>query len=101
MTFILSKNSKDWSRLKSDNFNLYPFEGNDLEIILNNASYILWSKDIPQFNNVSIMKYLIKNRDKSIFIPHGITSRIYNCSPYLKGLSNYAKYMCCTSNDEA
>lgn len=101
MTFMISKNSKDWKRLEEDGFNLYPFEGIDVETIINNASFIVWSKDIPTFGTTNIMSMLHSNRDKSVFVSHGITSRIYDCSFYFKYISMYAKYSCCVSDDEA
>lgn len=101
MTYILSKNSTEWNRLKHDGFNLYPFEGTDIETIINNASFIVWSKDIPKFNRTFIMDFLKNNKERSIFVPHGRTSMMYDCSAYFQGLSNYTEFSCCVSDEEA
>ena len=95
LTFLLSKNCKDWNRLNCDGFNLYPFEGKDVERIMDNATYILWSKDMTYRN------CMMKNRNKSIFISHGRTSRIYDCRSYMLSVSSSAKYVVCVSDEEA
>lgn len=95
LTYLISRKCKDWDRLKKDGFNLYPFEGKDVPRIMDNATYILWSKDMTYF------KSMIRNRNKSIFVSHGRTSRIYDCSNYLKTVSNAAKYVVCTSDEES
>ena len=95
LTFFLSRKCTDWDRLKTDGFNLYPFEGPDVPRIMDNATYILWSKDMTYF------KSMVTNRNKSIFVSHGRTSRIYDCSNYLKTVSKAAKYVVCTSDEES
>lgn len=96
MTFVLSKNCSDWKRLEADGFNLYPFEGKDLETLMKNATYILWSKD------TSKSRILRKYRDKSIFVSHGTTSLMYDVSFYLGGsVRRLAKYVCVNSQHEA
>lgn len=96
MTFVISKNCPDWKRLESDGFNLYPFEGKDLENLMKNATYILWSKDTSKGS------MLQKFRDKSIFVSHGTTSLMYDVGFYFKNaIRKMAKYVCVNSEAEA
>ena len=62
---------------------------------MDNATYILWSKDMTYRN------CMMKNRNKSIFISHGRTSRIYDCRSYMLSVSSSAKYVVCVSDEEA
>lgn len=97
MTFLLSQTSLDWKRLYDDGFNLYPFEGEDLQVVLKNASFILWSKDLTNMTNL-----MSPFRNKSVFLQHGIASKIYDFSHYMKSIVNdVAKYACCSSEEEA
>lgn len=96
MTFLISRDSSDWDRLERDGFRLYPIDGDDVDVIMQNASYILWSKD------TSLFKHLYKNKAKSIFLSHGRTSLMYDCSEYYKNrLSKCTSYVSCTSDEEA
>lgn len=96
MTFLLSRKSKDWERLARDGFNLYPFDGPDIQLVLKNASFILWSKDVGD------MSLITPYREKSVFLQHGIASDIYNFSHYMKTAINpSAKYTCCSSKWES
>ena len=97
-TFILSNKSKDWARLKAEGFNIYPFEGKYVGFIIKNATFVLFSKDVPDTN---IKTFLMNNRYKTIFMGHGVTSTIYDDSFYISGtISSEAKYMLATSNGE-
>lgn len=95
MTFLLSERSRDWDRLKKDGFNLYPFQGRDVETLMDRAVFILFSKDIP--GNRTFARY----RYKTVFLDHGVFSSIYDCSFYVKGsIVRLAKYVCCSSEYE-
>ena len=99
MTFLISRGSRDCSRLLKDGFNIYPFEGDKLEFILNNASYILFSKDMGP--NLDAKDALCRHKDKTIFLQHGMTSRIYNDDFYFSQiLNNYTEFSCCASEVE-
>ena len=101
MTFLLSKTSKDWGRLKDDGFCLYPMEGKNLAFLVNNASYILWTKDTAK-NCKELTDTLIRNRDRSVFLQHGVTNKIYNDDFYfLNYIRKFSSYVCCTSEQEA
>lgn len=96
MTFLISKDCPDWKRLEQDGFRLYPIDGDDVGELMKNASYILWSKD------TSLFKYLYKYKKKSIFLSHGRTSLMYDCSEYYKNrLAKCVGYVSCTSDEEA
>ena len=96
MTYLISRNCPDWNRLKNDGFRLYPIDGEDIGEIFKNASYILWSKD------TSLFKHLYANKKKSIFLSHGRTSLMYDCSKYYKDrLCKCSSYVSCTSSEEA
>ena len=97
MTFLLSEKSKDFNRLKKDKFNLLPFEDKSVPYALTNATYILWSKAM-----VKTSDNLSKHSAKSIFLGHGILSKLNNITFYLGGLiSRCAKYTCCSSVGES
>ena len=99
MTFLLSRQSKDWDRLINDGFNLCDFYCKDIEFILSNSSYIVWSKDISDKN---IMSLLYKFKQRSVFMGHGVTSEIYDDGFYfINTINNAAKYICCTSKQES
>lgn len=98
MTFLISQNCKDWNRLEMDGFRLFPIDGKDEDIaeFMKNASYILWSKD------TSLFKHLWKNKAKSIFLSHGRTYNVYDCSQYyMNRLAKCTSYVSCTSDEEA
>ena len=96
MTFLISRSCFDWHRLEKDGFRLYPIDGQDVGELMKNASYILWSKD------TSLFTHLYKNKFKSIFLSHGRTSMIYDCSEYYnKRLAKCVSYVSCTSKEEA
>ena len=105
MTFVLSRTSSDWYRLDADGFNLYPFEGDKFEFLLQNATWILWSKQPSYFVGdvrFSVESTLAKYRDKSVFLQHGVTSEISTPRWYFnKVLVNESKYMVSTSDSES
>ena len=80
MTFVIQRGQGDWDRLDRDGFNLMSYDDPDLQYFLNRATFILFSKDVKRIH-ASISEY----RSNTIFLQHGIFSRINNCSFYAKG----------------
>jgi len=105
MTFVLSRTSSDWDRLSADGFNLYPFEGDRFEFLLQNATWILWSKQPSYFVGdvrFSAESTLAKYRDKSVFLQHGVFSEISTPSWYFnKVLAVESKYIVVGSDSES
>lgn len=97
MVFLLSPGSKDWKRLSDDGFVLYPFQGESVDIVLKNATFICFSKNVP--GKLRISKTIRRYRGKTLFLQHGVT---YCPSHYIKGNIQYiARFVCCTSEKEA
>lgn len=100
MTFLLSPKSRDWKRLKDDGFNLRSFNDGEMNMLMSEATFILFSKDIG--NDTKARKCMGKYKSKCIFLQHGTINRVYDCGFYLRGCINKcAKYICCSSKDEA
>lgn len=103
MTFVLNRESRDWKRLERDGFNLYPFDGAGLEMLVKNASYVLWTKDPVEENSLkgTVRKLLSDNRSKSIFLQHGTLCDISNVDFYFKAVLNkLAASILCSSDSE-
>lgn len=72
--FLLNKNTSDWKRLKSENFNLIKFGGLLHRISLLNAKYLLSSHANPAIVNYLPKKHFIDLLNYNfIFLQHGVT----------------------------
>ena len=96
MTFLLSPECKDFERLKKDGFNVVSFTSSNIGKLLENASFILFSKNCGKFNVIKP-----EHRYKTVFLQHGVTARLYNDSDYLENIiGKMARYICCSSKEE-
>ena len=99
MTFLISRKSKDFNRLKDDGFNVKAIESAGLNVVMGNADFILFSKNLGTGSNINVL--LQRYRNKTIFLGHGVSSKIYDDGSYLRNtIGNWAKYVLCTSKWE-
>ena len=103
MTFLLSRTSPHWDRLLADGFNLYPFEGNQIEYLMKNSNFILWSKDGNcRYYKEKILPLVVKYRSKSLFFQHGVINEAYIPLWYYGGhLPSTAQYIISSSDEES
>lgn len=98
LTFLISKHCPDFQRLKNDGFNVHPIE-DGIDNIFKKADYILFSKNLGFSYRTKWLQRIYRN--KTIFLGHGVTSKVYDDSFYLKGtIGSWAKYILVTSEDE-
>lgn len=96
LTFLISKKSPDFERLKNKGFNVVDTNTAKLLNILTKATYIFASKfQSPVNKYISIFRY------KSVFLNHGVSNEMNNTGFYFGNTINKKfKYTCCVSKYE-
>ena len=98
--FILSDNSKDWTRLKNKGFNLIKFGSTDHKLVLSRARYVLSSHVGNLINPFEKEKYNFQ----VIFLQHGVTKDniskwINNCHIDLMLTATNEEHISITKNE--
>ena len=55
MTFLISRKSKDFNRLKDDGFNVKAIESAGLNVVMGKADFILFSKNLGTGFNINVL----------------------------------------------
>ncbi|PQZ92229.1 hypothetical protein CQ018_11995 [Arthrobacter sp. MYb227] len=71
--FLLSKNSSDWSRLKSEGFRLVDYASDEAVSLLLNAKFRMSSDAVAEVMYPISRRYYDLSKSKFIFLQHGVT----------------------------